>query len=92
MQSMHFTLTPAQFELLKTELEARTDVALTLSAPGAGELKSDLVTLSFSYDGSSSLQVDVVAKHGLAIMASAATIEAHVSGLIAQTLAGGTQA
>lgn len=92
MQSMHFPLTPPQFELLKTELEARPDVTLTLSAPDAGQLENELVTLSFSYDGSSSLQVDVVARHGLAFLASAAAIEAHVSGLISKALAGGAQA
>ena len=62
---MTLTITPAQFASLKAQLAQAPGVILDPLTPTAGTLSNSDVELSYSYDGSAVLTVEVIARHSL---------------------------
>ena len=64
---MKLTVTPAQFDALKTALSQAEGVNLIITVPpNQGTMTTRGVTLSCLYDGAAELDVTITAKHGLA--------------------------
>jgi len=79
-------LSPDQYQAALIHLMAakHPDVdSLTLPEGGnPGKLVNSQISLSFAYNGSNSLDVTILAKHGLARFASESTIQAHLVDLL----------
>lgn len=85
---MTFVLTPAQYATLKTKLLGQKDVTVKPAGDLSGLIITPDVTLSYSYDGTKSLAMQVTEKHSFRArhIATAAMIESKIKDLIMENL------
>lgn len=79
-------LYPEQYQAAITHLlQAKPPDVYMFQLPtvnNPGQIVNSQVTLSFTYNGSNALSVNILQKHGLARFASESTIQAHLVDLL----------
>lgn len=81
---MQTTLTPQQFATLLVKMQANSEAGLTKVSDTSGSITTNQISLHYLYaPASSTLQIAVLTKHGLARFASDKTIDDRISALIA---------
>jgi hypothetical protein len=85
---MKIAVTPAQFTTLQAKLQSESGVTVTPITPMTGAITTSDVTLSYAYDGTDSVDVEVTAKHSFkAKLASESQIESRINALFAEAVA-----
>lgn len=82
---MQIMLTPAQFSALEEKLSVQQGVKVEPTSETAGTVTTSDVTLSYLYDGTASLDVEVTAKRSFkAKLASESMIEGKIREMFAE--------
>lgn len=85
---MQLNITPTQFSTLQEKLSADHDVTISETTDVTGTLTTHDVTLSYSYDGTSVLDIEVTAKHSFeAKVAPESVIDGKITDLFQQYIA-----
>jgi hypothetical protein len=76
-------LSPDKFASIKKNLESN-EAVLTKTAfdDNDGTFSTDQVSLSYHYNGTDTLAINILAKHGLARFAGEDTIKSHIQTLL----------
>lgn len=85
---MKIAVTPAEYAELTVKLVSTKGVIFVPAGPNGGTITTSDVTLSYLYDGTGEVDVEVTEKHSfLARHAPESVIESHITQIFAESLA-----
>lgn len=84
---MQISVTPTQFSTLEEKLSVQHGVTVSPTSDMAGTVTTPDVTISYVYDGTANMDVEVPERHSfLARHASESTVEGHVRDFLAKAI------